>query len=382
MSSEAQPFPQLQTMRRARSIGDTIRVASVPSSHVYVRNIAPVHDDRDHSRVRRLPDPNPDGSSGSAQSKWWPPVMLSSAWVRENPEFDIFHIQFGFDACSTRRLADIADVLRQQGKPLVYTVHDLRNPHHEDRTQHDAQLDVLINSADALITLTPGAAFEIRTRWSRDAVVIPHPHVVDFETMNRIQHRRSTEPRDGREFRVGMHVKSLRACMDPLVLLPALIRAVQTIPGGVLQVNGHSDVLHPEGKRFDESLAAVLSSAPDCVEVRIHDYFSDAELWDYLSGIDVTVLPYRFGTHSGWLEACRDLGTAVIAPRCGYYGQQGQVESFTMDEEHVDEDSVVTAVENTFQQQPATAISVLDRQSQRDRVADAHAAVYRRLLGI
>jgi hypothetical protein len=31
---------------------------------------------------------------------------------------------------------------------------------------------------------------------------------------------------------------------------------------------------------------------------------------------------YWFGTHSGWLEACFDLGTAVIAPNCGYYHQK------------------------------------------------------------
>ena len=35
-----------------------------------------------------------------------------------------------------------------------------------------------------------------------------------------------------------------------------------------------------------------------------------------------SVLPYRFGTHSGWLEACYDLGTAVVAPTCGFYAEQ------------------------------------------------------------
>ena len=54
----------------------------------------------------------------------------------------------------------------------------------------------------------------------------------------------------------------------------------------------------------------------------MHDYFTDDELWDYLSSLDVSVLPYRFGTHSGWLEACFDLGTIVLAPDCGYYAEQ------------------------------------------------------------
>ena len=33
----------------------------------------------------------------------------------------------------------------------------------------------------------------------------------------------------------------------------------------------------------------------------------------------------KFGTHSGLLEACRDLGTAVVAPACGAYGDQGLI---------------------------------------------------------
>ena len=40
------------------------------------------------------------------------------------------------------------------------------------------------------------------------------------------------------------------------------------------------------------------------------------------AALDVSVLPYRFGTHSGWLEACFDLGTAVVAPSCGFYAEQ------------------------------------------------------------
>ena len=54
----------------------------------------------------------------------------------------------------------------------------------------------------------------------------------------------------------------------------------------------------------------------------MHDYFTDEDLWDYLQSLDVSLLPYRFGTHSGWLEACHDLGTTVVAPDCGHYADQ------------------------------------------------------------
>ena len=35
------------------------------------------------------------------------------------------------------------------------------------------------------------------------------------------------------------------------------------------------------------------------------------------------LLPYRWGTHSGLLEAAHDLGTPVLAPAFGGFGDQG-----------------------------------------------------------
>ena len=70
----------------------------------------------------------------------------------------------------------------------------------------------------------------------------------------------------------------------------------------------------------------------------------DAELFAYLASLDVAVLPYRFGTHSGWLEACRDLGTTVVAPSCGYYADQGPVVSYVNEEDRFDPDSFEQAL--------------------------------------
>ena len=76
--------------------------------------------------------------------------------------------------------------------------------------------------------------------------------------------------------------------------------------------------------RHDAEFAGHLTRSADGgpVELQVHDYFSDDELWGYLQGLDVSVLPYQFGTHSGWLEACYDLGTWVAAPDCGFYAEQ------------------------------------------------------------
>ena len=75
-------------------------------------------------------------------------------------DFDVVHLHFGFDSRSPEELA--AFVARGPGAlAFVFTVHDLRNPHHASSELHDAQLDVLVPAADALLTLTAGAAAEI-----------------------------------------------------------------------------------------------------------------------------------------------------------------------------------------------------------------------------
>lgn len=352
-------------------------MASVPSGHVYVRHLSP----EDGSGPRRLPDPVPAGADGT--QRWWPPTMLDPAWAATH-DFDLFHLHFGFDSRDPGELAELVAVLRERGRPFVFTVHDLRNPHHADRGLHDRQLDVLVPAADALVTLTAGAAAEIRRRWGRDALVLPHPHVVPLDVMRRAAAMREVRRRGPRrrEFRVGMHVKSLRAGMHPHPLIPVLVEAVADLPGAVLQVNGHRDVLEVGGARHDADLAARLAThaARGEIDLRVHDYLDDDDLWAYLASLDVSVLPYRFGTHSGWLEACRDLGTAVVAPTCGHLAEQAPVLRYGHDEQHLDADSLVEAVHAAYRGEVAPSPTVEARRVQRDELAAAHAELYAALL--
>lgn len=357
-----------------------LRVATIPADHVYVRHIDPESPGDIAVKISRLADPDPDEPERSAISRWWPPAMLTPEWIaRHHDDFDVFHIQFGFDAQTPAQLDAVIDTLHQYDKPLVYTVHDLRNPHHITREAHDEHLDVLIPAADGLVTLTPGAASEIRDRWGREALVLPHPHVVDFARMDQAHTRR----RSPHEFRLGVHIKSLRASMDPLPVIRALVEAAREIPDAIVQINGHTDVLDPSGARYDETLAEFLRSSVDRgeIELHMHDFLDDDALWDYLESLDVSVLPYRFGTHSGWLEACRDLGTAVIAPSCGYYRDQGPVIEYGHDDDGLDEDSLRAAVVEAHRCGEVAPVSVAERRAQRLRIAEGHARLYEALAG-
>lgn len=358
--------------RDARSGSAPLRIASVPSGHVYVRHLSP---EGGAGGVERLRDPDPDDPRRSAEQRWWPPVMLRPEWA-ETADIDVFHVQFGFDTCTPDGLRELVGVLRRRGIPLVITVHDLRNPHHADRREHDAQLDVLVPAADAVLTLTTGAAAEIARRWGVEALIVPHPHVVDIARARVLRERPATGP-----WTVGLHVKSLRASMDPLAVLRTLVEQVRSMPDARLLVNGHRDVLDDGGSRRDDALASYLRGAErrGDLELHVHDYLSDDDLWDYLARLDVSVLPYRFGTHSGWLEACRDLGTTVVVPDCGYFADQGPVLSYAMGEDRFDAESLRTAL-RTARTDPPPPADLAARARQRDEVAAAHLELYRRLL--
>lgn len=352
-----------------------IRVASVPASHVYVRHLSSPEFDDD---VLRLPDPVPaDGRK--VPGGWWPPLMLDPTWIRENAStFDVFHVHFGFDAVSPEMLQDIVDTLRAQRKPLVYTVHDLRNPHHPDPALHDAQLDVLIPAANELITLTPGAARVVEERWGRVATVLPHPHVVGKAWFER-RHRSSSRP-----FVVGVHAKSFRPNMDVLPVVETLTRTVSTLPDAELRINLHDEVFEPDNHWYAPEAGELLRKygEHDHVTVDVHAYYSDDELFSYLSSLSVSVLPYRFGTHSGWLEACHDLGTRVVAPSCGFYAQQNDCGTFVFDEENFDPSSLDTAVRRAYDSRgESVGATWKQRMSERRLLSRAHRAIYERALG-
>jgi hypothetical protein len=334
-----------------------VRVASVPAGHVYVRHLS---EPGRRTAVVRLPDPP---VPGAPPGRWWPPPMLEASWVRgHDAAFDVFHLHFGFDDRTPAQLRELVDTLRERGRPLVLTVHDLRNPHHRDPAQHAAALDVLVPAAAAVITLTPGAAAVIRRRWGRRAQVVAHPHVVPPSLL-----AASRPVHDG--FVVGMHAKSVRANADPVPVARVLAAAVAALPGAVLRIDAHDD----------DSGRAVAAALPD-LDVRVHPPFSDAELWAYLSGLDVSVLPYRTGTHSGWLEACYDLGTTVVAPNCGFYAEQAPCLGYGHDESGLDGASLAAAVRTAYVERPRWRAGQAVRAAQRRAIAAAHEAIYRSVL--
>lgn len=318
-------------------------VATVPDEHAYLDAVLP----RD-VRLVRVPGDGP----------WAPSPLWAPGEVGRHP-VDVVHVHFGFDHLE---LDDLRRWVAELPVPLVLTVHDLRNPHHADRARHDAHLDVLVPAAAAVLTLTPGAAAEIEDRWGRVATVVPHPAVLGPPTV-------PTEPG-----LVGVHLKSLRRnVVEPDGVVAAVLAGVRA-GGGRLQVD-----VHPEAVD-DVRLAGVRALArAGALELAVHPRHTDHELAAHLATLHVSVLPHRFGTHSGWLEACRDSGTAVVAPSCGFYAQQWEaVRVATHDEEHgLDAASLTGAVADALGVPAPAPAHPVWRGAQREQVRATHFAVYR-----
>ena len=308
-------------------IPDPLRVASVPSEHPYVRHLAPVVED---GAVWRLPDPPVPGAPAG---QWWPSPVLEPGWLRDPAaELDLVHVHCGFEHRTAAQLRELVAVLAALRLPLVLTVHDLQNPHLADQRSHGEALDVLVPTAAAVITLTPGAAAEITRRWGRTATVVPHPHVVPLERLGRPRTRSGL---------VGLHAKP-RANNDPDAVRAELGQAVRRLG---------------------------LALAPEPV-----GRLSDDALWDHLAGLDVLVLAYRSGTHSGFVEACHDLGTTVVAPLVGYLAEQHAVVTYDLGVPG----SLTTALIEACSRRPLAA-DPGRRAAERDAGAASHVTLYRAL---
>lgn len=350
------------------------RVLSLPAGHDYVRHaVGPATD------VEVLADPVLDPAE---PARWWPHPALEAA---ERPEVldgaDLVHVHFGYEHRTPGQVAEFVAAVRARGLPLLVTVHDLTNPHEPDPAAHLARTGHLVRGADAVITLTAGAAAEIRRLWGVDAHVIPHPRLMPPEITEphrrgRLdtlcdQHARTREPAPRA---VGVVLGSLRAGVAVEELLAPLAAALP--PGTRLAVMVRSDALaaarepgHPR-----HAAAIELDRLAPAVEVRAHEHLSDADLCAALAGFGALVLPHRHGTHSGWLELCRDLGLPPAIPAIGHLVQQWGPDAASYDPARVTAEALTSELH-------AALLAALDGPPVPPRSPDAEDAAVARAHG-
>lgn len=333
-----------------------MRVASVPRRHVYTRHIGWSGDG-----VTRIA--GPDATYRASD-------VVDAGWVREHrDDFDCMHTHFGFGDVTLPAMQAWLDALGEVGRPLVHTVHDLDNPHHADQAHHRRQLDLLVPAADEVITLTDRAARHVERCWGRRPVVLPHPHIVELDRIGR--------PRAVADvLTVGMHLKDLRAAVHGPDLWGALAEVVAADDRFRLRIDVYPAALErepEEARRLDE-LAARFE-----VELIVRPYGPDDDFEDYVRSIDVAVLAYRWGTHSGWAEACLDVGTQVVAPRGTCIPDQNErIHGADLDATDLRRE-LARALDACWHDRDEPPVTQAWRTSQRQELAAAHAEIYERV---
>ena len=332
-----------------------LRIATVPDTHPYIAAIQP--DSVEHHRLTSV------GATAWERS----PLLDASRVDHLLAGTDVVHVHFGYEGLAPAQLGRFINAVRRSGQALVVTVHDLRNPHDADPAQHLVHLEMLVAAADGVLTLTPGAAAEIQQRWSRVATVVPHPTLMVSSVLERLPRRRSRPV-------VGIHLKSLRRNVrEPLRLVTAAAHGARDM-GAVLRVDVHDPGADP-------AVLGELNRYADAglIDLRRHERFSDDELLVYLPDLDVSVLPYQFGSHSGWLEMCRDLGVGIVAPDCGFYAEQwDRVTTYRNNERAgLDEASLRRAVRDAIHAGPPAPADRRLRLAQLREVRATHARMYR-----
>jgi hypothetical protein len=348
---------------------DIITVAALPGRGLYVRHLGhPEGVDGVHRPTVVLP--------GSAPR---PPASFDVNWLAgQLGDMQVVHVHGIAPRVTPDQVSAAVAAVKSAGRPLVVTAYHLSDPSGADETNYAAQLDALIPHADEVITLTESARAEISRRWSVNASVLPHPHVVDFVRMRRARSDQRRGP-----FILGAHLGSLRLPGDPVAVVEALASAAAEVPEVRLDVHVHDHLLDSDSTRYNpvtiREIERIVTKAGG--NLRAHRPMTDAQLWDHLFSLDASFVPPLHGSHSIWPEAGYDLGTQVLLPADSHAAGQRSATTYTADSAGVpDVGSLRTAIERARGQNADWRADPTARWKERVRIAESLRTSYEKLL--
>jgi hypothetical protein len=243
-----------------------------------------------------------------------PSPWLEAGFLQAHaPEIDVLHLHTGHPLAAEAAGEHWSEAVRRSGVPLVVTVHRVHDPALSSDTAQTADedhLEALLATAEVVLTPTAGAADAIADRFGRTAIVVAHPSAAEPDPATGAERGLVGLPLGAAG--VGDEVALVRAALSGAVSgggrLRILAETGTPVVDGVRELAGRGDVelvVHPRGE------------------------------WPrQLQQLHVAVLPERCGTHSRDLEICRDVGTRVVAPSCGWFADQwSEVVSYGDDEQ-------------------------------------------------
>ncbi len=219
-------------------------------------------------------------------------------------DIDVLHLHTGSAPVTEAAVQCWSETVRRCRIPLVVTIHGVRPPGGHPSRRHgaaeDAHLEAVLATAEVVLTLTAGAADAIAERFGRTAIVVAHPSVVRPDP-----ELGSERGLVGLRLRPGNHERHEQQ---------SLVRAALS---GAVSGGGRLRVLVPLGTDVDASVRDL--GERHGLELVRH---GEEEWAAQLQQLHVAVLPEPCGTHSRDAEICRDVGTRVVAPGCGWTASQ------------------------------------------------------------
>lgn len=242
-------------------------------------------------------------------------------------QVDVAHVHFGYDYLEPESAGDVVEYLSRTDVPLVLTVHDIVYPSPEDGKPHRDHTSTLVQAAATVLTLTEPAAQELWVRWGVEALVVPHPRLLNEDEISYAV-RASKHLRGGDDTVVGVLLERMGENIEGPELLDLLAPVAAGRRGAhlriVVEAQAWRDACGEDRESGGHHLVAELAAEGGWESVRLVRYGS-LDLGPVLAefaALDVCVLPYRFATHSTWLELCRDLGVAPVLPAVGFLREQ------------------------------------------------------------
>jgi hypothetical protein len=318
---------------------DALRVVPFPFDDPYVHAVLP----DGVLRVGSLIGTGAPAGTGP----WLDPRHLAD----HAAEVDVLHLHVGLGDGAADGLEGWSETVRRLGVPLVVTVHDLGG-------EQDDGLAAVLGTAEVVLTLTPGAADEIAERFGRTAIVVAHPTVAE------------PDPELGAERGlVGVRLDASAGIGGNQIGLVRAALSGAVSGGGRLRLLVAVDVV----PTLEPAVRALATSG----EVELVPYVTK-DWAAALQQLHVAVLPERCGSHSRDLEICRDVGTRVVAPHCGWFADQwSDVVAYAHDEQgNVDAVSLSAAVSAALTRPIPRAADRGWRFEQREAVRRVHAEVY------
>ena len=322
------------------TVGAGVRVATIPSRAAYVDAVMPDA----VVRVGHDGDPCP----------WLDPAYLS-AHARD---VDVVHLHAGDEPFGAMHVEAWTEALQRLGVPLVVTVHQLPARGEAPGGRRDADLRAVLATAEVVLTLTPGAADDIAERYGRTAIVVAHPSIT-------VPHPDLGAERGLVGVRVG---PACPAVPDPVAVVRAALSGAVSGGGRLRILVERAEVPALDAAIVELACDGQLELVPFCAP----DWTAQ------LQQLHVAVLPQRFGTHSPDVEICRDVGTRVVAPSCGWFAHQwSEVVTYGHDgRDGFDAVSLTAAIGASLARPMPRTADRAWRTEQQAAVRQVHAEVY------